>query len=544
MFKLSRRKGASVWQVRKRWPLDCAPNLRGEFVRTTGETDRERAADMLPTIAAEFRAKVNEARAQVQKLPERALTETEARRMAADFYRSMLPSFTVRTRLEPVNHAEVLKIARDNLKASLGMLGANRYDPVFAAARTMMAKAGIAADEDSQELEFFQRMLMRAWVELHRSVVARLSGDADFAMHDSALLDVPAAAVVEPTKKTVADLLLAYENAKGRTWSASSKRVFGPVARLLREEFGGKAVDGITREEARAFADLLLQLPKGMGRRLDLRDLPAREAVEKGRALGIPPITVKTYNDSYMVHVVAVFNWALVEGWVETHSFRKLRMADPVSDEDRRDPFTSEQLREMFSSAPWGQPWHAERDHPGRFWGPLLCLHHGFRLREVIGLHVDDLLHEDGAALHIRPKDGQKLKTASSRAMIPVHPEILRLGFVEFVADLKARDEVRLFREEPEDGKGLSDWFSDYVKRRGFVGEKLGMPSFRHNFEDRLREAGIEDRMARALARRAEKGSSRGYGAGLSIRTKAAAIAKVVYPGLDLSHLYKRTNEQ
>ena len=31
MFRLSRREGSTMWQVRKRWPVDVAPLLKGSF---------------------------------------------------------------------------------------------------------------------------------------------------------------------------------------------------------------------------------------------------------------------------------------------------------------------------------------------------------------------------------------------------------------------------------------------------------------------------------------------------------------------------------
>ena len=86
-------------------------------------------------------------------------------------------------------------------------------------------------------------------------------------------------------------------------------------------------------------------------------------------------------------------------------------------------------------------------------------------------------------------------------------------------------------------GAKLGERFSAKVKRLGLEGRKLGMHSFRHNFEDRLREAELPDRTAMALARRREAGSRGGYGDGLSLRAKADAISKIEYPSLDLSHL-------
>ena len=145
--------------------------------------------------------------------------------------------------------------------------------------------------------------------------------------------------------------------------------------------------------------------------------------------------------------------------------------------------------------------------------------------------------------LRVRPYDGRQLKNNEARATLPVHPELIRLGFLGHVDERRAAKEVLLFPEGIANNRGqvaakLGERFSARVKAMGLVGRKLGMHSFRHNFEDRLRSAELAERTALALARRAEAGSGRVYGDGLSLRQKAEAVAKINYPGLDLSHLY------
>lgn len=90
VFKLSRRKGSAKWQVRKRWPMDVAGVLRGEFNASTGEEDRKKAQAHLPLIAAEYERRVQEARDKLAATPREELTESEAHRMAFEFFRSSL----------------------------------------------------------------------------------------------------------------------------------------------------------------------------------------------------------------------------------------------------------------------------------------------------------------------------------------------------------------------------------------------------------------------------------------------------------------------
>lgn len=83
MFRLSRRKGSSLWQVRKRWPSDVAAILPGEFTKSTGEADRKKAQAMLPLIASEYEARVQQARDRLADSRFRDLAEPEIARLTA-----------------------------------------------------------------------------------------------------------------------------------------------------------------------------------------------------------------------------------------------------------------------------------------------------------------------------------------------------------------------------------------------------------------------------------------------------------------------------
>lgn len=341
----------------------------------------------------------------------------------------------------------------------------------------------------------------------------------------------------------MASLLVAYEKEKEAGWSASSKKSFAPVARLLRDVFADRDISTITRDEAKNVRTLLQSLPAALGRQKALAELSIAEAVKQGKKRGLPVISAKTINSQYLVTIAAVFNWAIAEQLTSSNPFKGLSVVDPVAATDRRDRFEVPQLNRLFKSGPWASPWADDVRKSGAFWVPLLCLFHGLRLAEAAGLRVEDVGQEAGVSvLHIRPYEGRTLKTADARATLPIHPELQRLGFVAFVDAQRAAGAVLLFPDGAatkgrEVGANLGAWFSRHVKRLKLVGTKLGMHSFRHNFEDALREAQLPDRTALALARRTEAGSSSVYGGGLSTALKAEALEKIVYPGLDLSNL-------
>jgi integrase len=81
-------------------------------------------------------------------------------------------------------------------------------------------------------------------------------------------------------------------------------------------------------------------------------------------------------------------------------------------------------------------------------------------------------------------------------------------------------------------------WWARFTKQAGAARPRTSFHSFRHAFRDALREADISTERARALGGWSRgDGADAGYGDGLRPGTLALEIAKVTYPGLDLSHL-------
>ena len=342
--------------------------------------------------------------------------------------------------------------------------------------------------------------------------------------------------------KTVDDLIAAYEAEKWNSWSESSKRSTRPVFRFLRDVFPRRDIATITRDDARDAVTLLCGLPRGWGKIQALKGRSVKAIVEKGGKKGLPLLTPKTINDGYLLHIASMWNWAVKETWLTSTPWRGLTIADPIDDENRRDPFTVEQLNILFGQGVWKHRWSPDRIDAAEYWVPILALFHGLRLSEAMGLALADITDGDIPMIHIRGHDGRRLKTAGSRASLAIHPELLRLGFLSF-AKSRNNSATMMFVNSADDVTAASrrygGQFVALVKRLGLHGRKLGMHSFRHNFEDAVRNAELEERTALALARRAESGSSRIYGAGLSDAKKREAIAKVVYRGRNINHLYE-----
>src|SRR5205807_142743 len=95
---------------------------------------------------------------------------------------------------------------------------------------------------------------------------------------------------------------------------------------------------------------------------------------------------------------------------------------------------------------------------------PLIALYSACRLEEAAGLRVSDLRTEEAIACFVfEPHDARRLKTASSRRKVAVHPELIRLGLEDY-ARSRPQDGL-LFDLKPGPHDKLSGAFSKFWAR-------------------------------------------------------------------------------
>jgi integrase len=319
---------------------------------------------------------------------------------------------------------------------------------------------------------------------------------------------------------------------------------------LFTEFHGDLPVVQIKRSHARQLREALRDVPRKRTGKLLKAPLPevAQWGRERPQAQKIGAGTV----NKLIGGVQAVCRWArredmLPDDWADP--FAEMRLEEQ---ESGRAPFELDELKAIFSGPVFTK---GERPKGGRgeaaLWLPLLALFGGERLSELTGLRISDVTHNQlvgGECIFITPdrKAARRLKTKQSERFVPVHPELIKLGFLDFVAaQAKVRGEKEwLFPEAAPGTNGAaaySKWFGRYIGAHGVTDEAKVFHSFRHLFTDALRVADVSDELRQALLGWSGGGIPARYGA----KDKAArfrhrlreAVAKVSYPGLDLSGL-------
>lgn len=222
----------------------------------------------------------------------------------------------------------------------------------------------------------------------------------------------------------------------------------------------------------------------------------------------------------------------------------------------KRRPFTREELQKIFSAplytgsatrSGYSRSGDMDMSDDGRYWLGLAALMTGARLGELTALRTSDIVVVGEATyLNITTEIGDEddeedrkrtLKTASSQRMLPVHPELVRLGFMDWVERRRRRADDGLLFEERDYGK--------YFNHQGRFFDSLGIKSdltsfhsFRHTFKDMLRAVRDSDLRDRLMGH-APRSVGETYGSPLTEHEVQDFFERVTSP-VDLSHLYGR----
>jgi len=133
-------------------------------------------------------------------------------------------------------------------------------------------------------------------------------------------------------------------------------------------------------------------------------------------------------------------------------------------------------------------------------WASFIGLYTGARASEVGQLLVKDVLDEQGIPCVRISDEGahQKVKTDVSLRTVPLHPELLRMGFLDWVDGKRKASQTRLFPDAKADAvNGQGNWITKAFSRhlakvsKGWEPAKRGFHSLRKTFIQELQGAGV-----------------------------------------------------
>jgi integrase len=137
----------------------------------------------------------------------------------------------------------------------------------------------------------------------------------------------------------------------------------------------------------------------------------------------------------------------------------------------------------------------------------------------------------------IEPGDGKRVKTKSSKRRVPIHPALVKLGFLAYVEKQRAGGQVQLFPELKATSYGsLTAAFSKWWGRQartvcGITDPRKTFHGFTHGFKDAAR-ACMPDDQHDVITGHSNGSVGRSYGRGVPLKVLAESMAKVRFAGV------------
>ena len=234
------------------------------------------------------------------------------------------------------------------------------------------------------------------------------------------------------------------------------------------------------------------------------------KAIEvKGKLLD-KGLAVQTLN-KYLQTYGSFFRWLKIHGYTQVNPFEGITLKEHRRAQDQRKAFPVNRIGDVLnkcsdvSCGSFGKYYYK--------YVPLIAAYSGMRLNEICQLFKKDIQKIEGQWCFIVTDngEGQRLKTASSKRVIPIHKMIVRSGFLDYIG---SNGSERCFPElvvsRDGYGKNASRWFNERLMKKYFPELNCVFHSFRHTVADLMMKSDVDQGIAKAILGHADNSETFG----------------------------------
>ena len=322
---------------------------------------------------------------------------------------------------------------------------------------------------------------------------------------------------------------------------------------------------------------------------------PQRRKSAKYRDLSIQELlnlqdieTQSNQNINKRISKLGVFaNWCVRQGLISESPFKDMKLSiKKKSVSGGREPFTIKELRKILAKETflkwtfnfhhknnpshnekgwypkgeenWGtnkttskkiktlptQPYGAKNQLPYYWIFPLGILS-GMRTNEMCQLRCSDVKKINGIwMIHVEDTEETNVKSVAGIRKVPVHPQLIKLGFIDYIAKLKRKKKDRIFWEltKSRDGyiKQVSRHYNERVLPSLGIWKKRQKVLYctRHTFINKLYSEKVDENVIKTLVGHEKEFTMKHYGGDpFTPERLLEEISKVEYSGIKWSSL-------
>jgi integrase len=311
------------------------------------------------------------------------------------------------------------------------------------------------------------------------------------------------------------------QNAKDSHWDEKTQRQARSISNLfvkfMVQDQRILDLNSLLQKHAGAFVDFLRHdIYVHYGKSVRDERATIQELRDKGQSVAKEKrgVSADTLN-RHLTFLDQIFGHGTARGVksLDSISLAKLRAKGRKRDAKRarnaRPKLPIESARAIFLTPPFincagwdeldapGEAGAARIFHCALYFVPILIYYLGARREELCGAMVDDIILDcEGCRpyIYIAGNEQRRIKNAQSERHLPLHPELIRLGFLEYVRAIKTLGYRLLFPDlySPSSRSPLGNrfykQFRPILTSAGITEEGLGAHAVRHLFNAQLKK--------------------------------------------------------
>jgi integrase len=287
--------------------------------------------------------------------------------------------------------------------------------------------------------------------------------------------------------------------------------------RVLTNEFieiiGNIPVSLLSKDDIRTYIKTLLKLPINRRKNPRYRDLSIDEVMKLKDVKPQSRINV----NKFLTRLTTFMRFGVSQGYIKENYIDGMKI--PISKKDerkKREPFSPEDLVKILNPQTYLR-WTVDYKKISSnqyttftttknvklgtpyYWSFLVGIFTGNRTNETSQLRVDDIVKEGNVwMIIIDETEGKRVKTTSSIRKVPIHPQLISLGFIKYVEILKSNGVDRVFPELTKERDGYSSKISRHYNEKFLPSVGVWkknvkiLYSTRHTFINRCYNKGVD----------------------------------------------------
>ncbi len=398
----------------------------------------------------------------------------------------------------------------------------------------LAADQGLDVAPSSPEWERLVSAIIRAEIEALERTFERDSGNFGGRARDPMLtrhIDRPRLADEgQRSGTTLSEVLAAFHKERTAGGNSLAPKTIEEHKNAVRmfEEFLGHpvAVRSITKQNVIDYKRALLELPNRYTTRFPGLTLPQAIKANAKRPEPFGTLAPKTINMKYLSHLSTVLQWASNNGHIDNNPAQgvKVDTGGKAQQEKSYLHFDRDDLKKIFGHEMFADPARYELKQ----WATLVMLYTGVRnSSEMSGMKLKNIYEERGVPVFYLEEAS---KNARSKRLVPIHRDLVTLGFLDHVEALRAKGQELLFPDWSPSDK-VNNWFNvTYLRRTlGITSKSKVFYSFRHTLATELARSGCDRQLSMMITGHAPQDIAATYIQDSPITLMAGALDKVAF---------------